>query len=588
MKKFFLSIVVASICIFLACKKQGDNTNPQQPVIPVIPMTAAPITAGIQGNVVDENEQPIAGVSISVGTQTSTTDGHGSFRINNASLDKYASLLTGSMPGYFEIIRSFAATSGLNYQRIKLIKKKLVGTIKSSLGGNIIITGANTISLPANGFVKKSALTSPYNGDVNIYAALIDPTTNDFSETVPGSLIANDSTNKRVGLQSFGMMVVELESTAGEPLQIAAGQTAQITLSIPSSLQANAPASVPLWYLDETTGIWKQEGTAVKSGSSYTGKVSHFSFWNYDLPYGAVVLTLTIKDSKNNPLQFTMVKLVSTNHGSASGYTDSLGQVSGMVPYNEKLSFSLINAGICTAATSVQDIGPFTGPTSLTITVDSITSPNMVTLKGKLVDCNNAGLSKGSVIVYQENTHFNVPIDGTGNFSLSLLKCSANSTVNVYGLDSLGQQQSLANNVVLSSSTVDMGNISACGQSTVRQVKAVIDGANYDVSDSTDYYNNGNLYLDVFAQTTKAPYLDVSFGILYTTNTGSYPLSFLSYSPSQGTYYNAVNPTNIIANITSIPNFPGQFFTGNFSGNFKTADSVNHTITCTFNVKRLY
>ncbi len=55
------------------------------------------------------------------------------------------------------------------------------------------------------------------------------------------------------------MAAVELTGTSGELLQIATGKKATLTLSIPSSLAASAPATIPLWFFDEAKGLWKEE-----------------------------------------------------------------------------------------------------------------------------------------------------------------------------------------------------------------------------------------------------------------------------------------------------------------------------------------
>jgi hypothetical protein len=75
-----------------------------------------------------------------------------------------------------------------------------------------------------------------------------------------------------------------LESAAGEKLQISTGNTAKLNFSIPSSLQAAAPNTIALWYVDEKTGLWKEEGMATKNGNAYEGDVKHFTYWNCDYP----------------------------------------------------------------------------------------------------------------------------------------------------------------------------------------------------------------------------------------------------------------------------------------------------------------
>ena len=135
--------------------------------------------------------------------------------------------------------------------------------------------------------------------------------------------MADDRNNNRVTLASYGMIAVELESTAGEKLQIATGNSATLTMPIPSSIQSSAPATIALWSVNEQTGIWKEEGTATRSGSNYVGTVSHFSFWNCDISIPAVNLSMTIKDEHAVPLVHAHVRLTRQNPGSFSHDVDS-------------------------------------------------------------------------------------------------------------------------------------------------------------------------------------------------------------------------------------------------------------------------
>jgi hypothetical protein len=361
----FIALVLASF-LFYQCQKEVSYIGSSDPGAVVYP---SPLKANLQGNVLDENGQPADNVIIKVGSATTMTDTRGYFRINNASLDKNASLVRAEKTGYFTAFRCFNATSGTNQVVIKLTKKNLSGTTNGVNGGDVDLSNGTKISLPANGIVKASD-NSSYTGPVNVYAAYIDPTASDILDRVPGSFMANDKDGKRVLLSSYGMMAVELESSAGEKLQIKSGNTATLTYPIPSSAQS-APATIAMWYIDESTGLWKEEGTATKQGNSYVGTVKHFTYWNCDVPVSTITLSATFKTSKGEPLVNAQIVIKPTTgnyYGSAHGYTDSLGQINGPVPANMNLTLEVIDA--CGGAVYTQNIGPYNQNTSLgTITV---------------------------------------------------------------------------------------------------------------------------------------------------------------------------------------------------------------------------
>ena len=286
-----LSLLLLSV-LFFQCQREVSHIG--GPDTPIEIPTPDPITAAIQGNVFDETGAPAAGVSVQVGSKTATTNAKGYFRINDAALDKKAALVTAAKSGYFKAYRTFSATSGANNVEIKLVKKALAGTINAAAGGEVSLTNGSKVALPINGVVN-AATNAAYTGTINVYAAYIDPSASDINQTVPGSFMANDKDGRRVTLTSYGMIAVELESAAGEKLQVKSGATATLITAIPSSTQAAAPATIALWSVDETTGIWKEEGSATRNGNVYVGNVSHFSFWNCDVSANALMLSMTLK-----------------------------------------------------------------------------------------------------------------------------------------------------------------------------------------------------------------------------------------------------------------------------------------------------
>ena len=393
MKRLYYAILLVCISVFtFNCQKEFSYDLPGNPVPGN--NNASPVTASLQGNILDENDLPAAGVTIKVGTKTATTNIRGYFRINNASLDKYASVVTAEKTGYFKAYRTFNATSGVNQVVIQLIKRKLTGTVNTGSGGTITLSNGGAVAFPANSILKASG--GSYNGVMNVYAAYIDPSDPEIDKLVPGSFLASDKNDQRVVLASYGMMAVELESASGEKLQIASGNTATLTTPIPASLQAAAPSTISLWFVDEQTGIWKEEGTATKNGNNYTGEVKHFTYWNCDVPGASVNLTVTFKNTDGLPLTNTEVGFRPVGaYYSAHGYTDSLGQVSGPVPANTNLVLEVISP--CNSVMYSQNVGPYSSNTNLgTITVNN--SPSLVTVKG---NCRIAAVARYLMVLPQ-------------------------------------------------------------------------------------------------------------------------------------------------------------------------------------------
>ncbi|HEY0041282.1 MAG TPA: carboxypeptidase-like regulatory domain-containing protein, partial [Flavisolibacter sp.] len=487
MRKIFsaLSFLFLSL-FFIQCQREVSFLD--VPAFPGEVVKPDPITSAIQGNVLDENGAPAVGVTIEVGPKITITDSKGYFRINDASLDKKSALVTASKPGYFDAYRTFAATSGANQVVIKLIKKTLAGTIDATTGGEVTLSNGSKVALPANGVVN-AATSAAYTGQVNVYAAYIDPSAADIAQTVPGSFMANDNDGKRRVLTSYGMMAVELEAASGEKLQIKSGSKAKLTTAIPANAQSSSPSTIALWNVDETTGIWKREGAATKNGNAYVGDVSHFSIWSTDTVQTSGQISATLKLSSGQPFVYGHVRVRQPSSGwnyVAYGYTDTLGQVNLWVPFNVPLVLETLDP--CGLPMFSQNIGPFTQNTNLGDVILTNTAGTVARVKGKLVDCNNAPVTNGVAIVYLGNFVQFVNTNGAGEFETNFTRC-ANSPGNfeIVGIDETAQQQTTVPvTVPVTSPLTDAGSISACGASATEYINYTLDGASFNLTSPVD------------------------------------------------------------------------------------------------------
>jgi len=585
MKKLFAPLLFIILAVIsFQCQKELSYDGGS-----VSPVASDPVTASLQGTVFDETGQPASGVSIKVGSKTIVTDTRGYFRVNNASLDKYQSLVTAEKTGYFKAIRTFNATSGTNQVMIKLIKKVSAGIINAATGGDVSLSNGAKVLLPANGVVNAQT-NAAYTGNITVYATYIDPTAADIDRIIPGSFLATDKDNKKAILSSYGMMAVELVSSTGEKLQIAAGKAATLTTPIPASVASSAPATISLWYMDEQTGLWKEEGQATKSGSVYTGEVKHFTYWNCDVAGPTVNFTATFLKADGTPLSYFPVYIWPSAgyYGTAHGYTDSLGQVSGPVPANMNLTIQLMNP--CGGVAFSQPIGPF----SSNVNYGTITVPNnlvgLVTVRGKLVNCSNAPVTNGYAMIYYDYYLRYASVNSSGDFTTTFFTCSAPSTCSIIGVDNGGQQQSSIINVAVGTPTTNAGTISACGNSSQQYINYTVDGTSYSIpNDSLAIYGyqfawSPEPFMARIYGYNNPNNQTIFFSFVNNGTPGSFPLDIYSI-----VNYNAIReeaPFNVT--ITSYPAIPGDFYEGQFTGQFRdSSDLIHlHTVNCSFRARR--
>jgi hypothetical protein len=583
----FAFIYLLILLSILSCQKEIKTNDPVTAGGTGTIINSSPVQGSLTGKVVDNNNNAVAGALVIAGNSTATTDSRGLFRFNNIQLDKFSSLVTIEKTGFFKAYRVFSASANnTNFVKIKLVPKTVIGNFDATAGGSVTLADNSKISIPAAGVVVK-ATNQSYNGAVKVYAAVIDPTSADIAQIVPGSFQGVDANNYRVILKSFGMLAVELEGSSGEQLQIASGKTAKLRFTIPSSLRSSAPATIPLWSVDEATGLWKEEGSAGKSGDYYEGDVSHFSFWNCDVSSQTVYLEMTIATG-DGPLSHVLVKLTRPNGASSYGYTDSSGHVGGLVPKNEALILEVMNT--CNQAIYTQNVGPFNSNTNLGPITVTLAPINTLQISGSAVNCSSQPVTNGNVLVYFEGQVYSRPINN-GNFSLTITRCSNSSgTLEIIASDNTASQQNTTPwTGSASTGTVNTGTISACGTSTISYINYTVDGSNFSINSSVA----GDSITAWTAGGTNQPYLSVSG---FRMSQPAENISFYSQANAVGTFPLQYVTANQYDSVTVVSPFnititawgsPGQFVEGNFTGQIKEIANNNvHNVAATFRVRR--
>ena len=306
MKKITLFSLI--FLVFFACRKDIDQqvitTDPYNPDIINLDdpkIDPIPVTGSLAGRVYDEDNQPIVDALVTIKNQSTTTDERGLFVFKQIPMDAAGTFVLVKKDGYFNGSNRFFPKDGSqNYSNIKLLTKTHIGSFNSNSGGEISSPEGIKIDFPANSIVDANGQI--YNGNVNVAAREIDPTSNDLAEIMPGDLQGFNRINEEVALASFGMMAVKLTDDLGQELNLGNGKKAELTFPVPFELQDNAPAEIPLWYFNEDFGLWQEEGSAALEGENFVGQVSHFSFWNCDAPFPLVYISGTIVDEDGNPM----------------------------------------------------------------------------------------------------------------------------------------------------------------------------------------------------------------------------------------------------------------------------------------------
>ena len=415
----------AALAFIVSCKKDEENTTipPNNDIPTPGTLVGNSRTVDVAGQVFDEIGNPLIGATVQAGygSQSTLTDERGFFRLLDiAGFDNIA-LVNVSKAGYFDGSRSFVPTDAQNRVRISLLAKNDAGSFSAAAGGQVSLENVTIDFAPGS----ISLNEQPYSGNVNVAINSIDASDAwNMSQQMPGSLVGANGQQLDV-LRSLGMAGIELTDDGGQELQLLAGNTATVRFEVPASLLADAPSTIPLWHYSESQGYWVREGEATLNGTVYEGEVSHFSFWNCDIPAEAVMFTLTLLDDAHggsaNPIEGAHVVITSPVFGPRDGYTDAAGVVSGLVPANEALEVNVYiicsNSEVLVYTASVD---PLTGDYSTTWSITTL--PNVALVEGQLLNASGAPVAG---YVYLESGGFVSTEDG----SYELLACTGSDAV---------------------------------------------------------------------------------------------------------------------------------------------------------------
>lgn len=243
--------------------------------------------AGLSGRVVDTTGHPVAGAKVESAGLTAISDTQGHFALAAPTRFPKRLTLRVTHPDFATAALPIAASAfqgSFMTARLRpvLVKKRL----SSAQGGAIVLPGA--------GDRKNGALLFPPGflatpGDVDIAVAAVQPFAKDDLEAFPGSFEATVPGGQGDMLETLGTLEVQI-TRGGEAIAepLAKKAILQLRLSPTQATRFGEGATVPAWWLDETTGVWQPEGSArviTQNGVLMTEfSAGHFTWWNADRP----------------------------------------------------------------------------------------------------------------------------------------------------------------------------------------------------------------------------------------------------------------------------------------------------------------
>jgi hypothetical protein len=456
---------------------------------------ATQVTASINGVVLDENNRPFPGATVSCGSESMETNSMGIFFFRNISVSKNNGSITVTKNGYFKGTKNFLTVPGKSqFIRIQLLRQSLTATIASTTGGTADLGNGASIVFPANAFSYPNG--NAYNGNVQVYAKYINPSDPALHLTVPGDLRGIRKNGMETVISTYGIIGAELSDDGGLPLIIAAGKTASIEFPVPATIQPAAGETMALWHFDESRARWLEEGTAVKIAGKIKAEVTRFSFWSINESAGFVRLSGVIMNSiDSTPVGNQRVTLTVQGSSMACyGYTACTGFFISGVPVGQPIIMDIEVSNACGTTLHTRNIGPFTAATSLD-TIWIVAPATTYTLfTGHIKNCQGDVASNSYISLYspESGSYIFEPDSATGYFTLPVYTCQ-NTTLNYsYQVTEFGTgNQSQVVTGSTTSHTVNLGDVYACSAQPTTDVYVFGNETSPGPNSIVKYWKNG-------------------------------------------------------------------------------------------------
>ena len=560
MNKVLKIVLIANLLIILiaiiGCSEDGSITpnNPNN--------NGGNTTTTISGIVVNENNEPVSGVTVSAHGQTKTSGANGEFMFTDITVPANRLFVKAEKHGYYTATRGEQPKQGATVLKLTMMTKSITHTINSTSGGTANLTNGSMVEIQPGSVVKNDG--SAYNGPVNMSVVYMDPTDVKFSETVAGGdMMARRSDSSDAVLYSYGIMKVEMESPSGEKLNVTGSKPSTITTTIPASLVSQAPSTIPLWYFDENTGLWREEGVATKQGNKYVGTVNHFTDWNNDYPGYLTRVEGKVVDCQGNAIPGVVVKV-----GQTIAVTDEFGNYVRTVPTGVEFTISV---------EASQNFGMSSAPVQIpSLTQNQVYQVPLCQLAcfpvitGSFKDCSNNNLY-GTLSVFWDNQNQGIMPTQTGGFRIYV---APNKQARLKFTSFSGQVIDTIVQTPSSPVTLNLGELRSCSSQSDCENSFVITGAGYNnkyvrlqTAVALGYYS----VKDSVTGLTAAGMDTASFSLVFPgKTTGSF-----AWQSGSLVYKNLVTAAAQTLNIVVTEyGAVGEDIKGTFEGTFQSAQGV--------------
>ncbi len=340
--------------VIAACSPDGAST----------PAPGAPPPAGVQTGTVSGRVASagtgaaIVGATVSVGSVTATTLADGTYTLTGDAGERVVMHIEAT--GFAENFRIVRIEAGQTIQLggAQLLPVGTTQTVTVSTGATVTVPNSTAqVIIPANALVPRTGgVAAP---TVNVSVTPINPSID--ANYMPGDFTAAPAGGGApIQIETFGALFVDIRDNNGVRYTLAPNTSAIIRIPVGTRSSAR-PLTIPLFYFDDSTGRWVEQGTATIDVTTpnqfYEGTVSRLSYWNADRIQETVFVSGCVQDAAGQRVSNALVHTDGINYsGSASARTAADGSFRVALQRNSLATVVAIEGARITNTASV---GPF-------------------------------------------------------------------------------------------------------------------------------------------------------------------------------------------------------------------------------------
>lgn len=415
--KYSISAVFGFLCLVLSFNACHDDVIEEVIITDeYTPYTIYEIE--IVGLISDENGNPLSDALLSFDGQSKRTNELGHFSFDNVNANSQNALLSITAEGYISAHRLITVLSS-NTVNLNIILTPIpeAQTFDAAAGSEVLVSDDARITFYPDGIIRNN---QSFDGDVFIKAYHLAKDDADLFQKLPGDLIGIDTEQELQILDTYGMLYVTMEDGQGNELQPDPQTKALLSIDIPEEFVSIAPSEIPLWFFDDMRGVWIEDGMAVKNGNTYEGTVSHFTWWNIDIPYSRLISVCLQAEDLSTGEALANEDILFSSDGILFGVqrTNDEGRICLNLPADVAITLQL--ATDC-EYNSDATIGPFSANQESVRVQLGTNEAGTIRINGNVAGCNSQAIDNPIASVTRDGIRTTIDINSDGSYSYSLV-----------------------------------------------------------------------------------------------------------------------------------------------------------------------